>query len=235
MPPPIQIECGSVLTVRQLLLGSDALTLLSPDQLAVELTAGVLVALPTPVPVTRTIGVTTRAEWRRLRRKPASWNSSARSVCNPNPREKLWAGRSIHFSVGGGHDRTGGDGYQARSDRFWRSRIDLCRCGRLERQVARVGHSPAALRCDGKRGRDCGGRGGGRGRNRITRGWICPDPHRRRRRRPSQRDQDDPLGDGQGDRGIDRGDDAGGACGGRGGRGAGLARRQRKGAKTIRR
>ena len=64
VPPPIRIKCGSVLTVRQLLLGSDALTLLSPDQLAVELTAGVLVALPTPVPVTRTIGVTTRAEWR---------------------------------------------------------------------------------------------------------------------------------------------------------------------------
>jgi LysR family transcriptional regulator of gallate degradation len=64
VPPPIRIECGSVLTVRQLLLGSDALTLLSPDQLAVELAAGVLVALPTPVPVTRTIGVTTRVGWR---------------------------------------------------------------------------------------------------------------------------------------------------------------------------
>ena len=64
VPPPIRIECGSVLTVRQLLLGSDALTLLSPDQLAVELAAGVLVAMPTPVPVTRTIGVTTRAGWR---------------------------------------------------------------------------------------------------------------------------------------------------------------------------
>lgn len=64
IPPPIRIECGSVLTVRQLLLGSDALTLLSPDQLAVELAAGVLVALPTPVPVARTIGITTRIGWR---------------------------------------------------------------------------------------------------------------------------------------------------------------------------
>ncbi len=64
VPPPIRIECGSVLTVRQLLLGSNALTLLSPDQLAVELAAGVLVALPTPVPVMRTIGITTRAGWR---------------------------------------------------------------------------------------------------------------------------------------------------------------------------
>ncbi|WP_295638793.1 LysR family transcriptional regulator [Novosphingobium sp.] len=64
VPPLIRIECGSVLTVRQLLLGSDALTLLSPDQIAVELAAGVLVVLPTPVPVTRTIGITTRTGWR---------------------------------------------------------------------------------------------------------------------------------------------------------------------------
>jgi len=35
--PPAWIECGAVLTVRQLLVGSDALTLLSPEQLAVEL------------------------------------------------------------------------------------------------------------------------------------------------------------------------------------------------------
>lgn len=63
-PPPVTIECGSVLTVRQLLVGSDALTLLSPAQLAVELEAGVLAALPPPVPVSRTIGVTVRAGWR---------------------------------------------------------------------------------------------------------------------------------------------------------------------------
>jgi LysR family transcriptional regulator of gallate degradation len=50
-PPHVSIECGSVLTVRQLLLGSDALTLLSAAQLAVELQAGVLAARPTPVPV----------------------------------------------------------------------------------------------------------------------------------------------------------------------------------------
>ncbi len=63
-PPPVGIECGSVLTVRQLLLGSDALTLLSPAQLAVELQAGVLATLPTPAPVLRTIGITTRQGWR---------------------------------------------------------------------------------------------------------------------------------------------------------------------------
>ncbi|MDT0509067.1 LysR family transcriptional regulator [Novosphingobium sp. MMS21-SN21R] len=63
-PPHVSIECGSVLTVRQLLLGSDALTLLSPAQLAVELQAGVLATKPTPVPVARTIGITTREGWR---------------------------------------------------------------------------------------------------------------------------------------------------------------------------
>lgn len=62
-PPEVGIECGSVLTVRQLLLGSDALTLLSPAQLAVELQAGVLASLPTPAPVRRRIGITTRGEW----------------------------------------------------------------------------------------------------------------------------------------------------------------------------
>lgn len=63
-PPHVGVECGSVLTVRQLLLGSDALTLLSPAQLAVELQAGVLATLPTPTPVKRTIGITTREGWR---------------------------------------------------------------------------------------------------------------------------------------------------------------------------
>lgn len=63
-PPPVGIECGSVLTVRQLLLGSDSLTLLSPAQLAVELEAGVLATLPTPAPVLRRIGITTRDGWR---------------------------------------------------------------------------------------------------------------------------------------------------------------------------
>lgn len=62
--PRVGIECGSVMMIRQLLLSGDALTLLSPDQVSVELDAGVLAALPTPVPVTRTIGIATRAGWR---------------------------------------------------------------------------------------------------------------------------------------------------------------------------
>ena len=63
-PPHVGIECGSALTARQLLRRSDALTLFSPAQLSVELDAGMLAMLPPPVPVARTIGITTRAGWR---------------------------------------------------------------------------------------------------------------------------------------------------------------------------
>lgn len=61
--PHVATECGSVLTTRQLLLGSDAITLLSPDQLAVEIEAGLLAVIDPPVPVVRTIGITTRRDW----------------------------------------------------------------------------------------------------------------------------------------------------------------------------
>jgi len=63
-PPHIAIECGSVMMIRQLLLSSDALTLLSPDQVSVEVSAGILAAIPTPVPIARTIGISTRSNWR---------------------------------------------------------------------------------------------------------------------------------------------------------------------------
>lgn len=61
--PHVAIECGSVLTTRQLLLGSDAITLLSPDQLAVEIEGGLLAVIDPPVPVIRSIGITTRRGW----------------------------------------------------------------------------------------------------------------------------------------------------------------------------
>lgn len=63
-PPHVGIECGSVLTIRQLLLSGDGLTLLSPDQVAIELAAGILAAMPPLSPVERVIGITTRAGWR---------------------------------------------------------------------------------------------------------------------------------------------------------------------------
>ncbi len=64
-PPHVPIECGSVITIRQILLDSDFLTLLSPDQVAVELKAGWLAKIAdTPENLTRTIGITTRQGWR---------------------------------------------------------------------------------------------------------------------------------------------------------------------------
>lgn len=66
--PQVPIECGSVMTIRQLLIGGDYLTLLSFDQLAPELAAGMLIDIgPAPGDITRTIGVTTRADWRPTR------------------------------------------------------------------------------------------------------------------------------------------------------------------------
>ncbi|PJG46244.1 LysR family transcriptional regulator [Sphingobium sp. LB126] len=67
-PPPVPIECGSVMTIRQLLLGGDYLTLLSVDQLALELKVGVVIEIGSaPGSVSRTIGITTRADWRPTR------------------------------------------------------------------------------------------------------------------------------------------------------------------------
>ena len=63
--PPVPVECGSVITIRQMLLDSDFLTLLSPDQVAVELEAGWLTQVGAPsAELRRTIGITTRSGWR---------------------------------------------------------------------------------------------------------------------------------------------------------------------------
>ena len=67
-PPRVAIECGSVIVVRQLLAQSDFLTLLSPDQVAVELEAGWLARIgAAPGDPSRLIGLTTRADWRPTR------------------------------------------------------------------------------------------------------------------------------------------------------------------------
>lgn len=64
-PPRVPIECGSVITIRQILMDSDFLTLLSPDQVAVELEAGWLRRIcDAPPGLVRRIGLTTRANWR---------------------------------------------------------------------------------------------------------------------------------------------------------------------------
>lgn len=64
-PPHVPINCGSVIAIRQILLDGDFLTLLSPDQVTVELEAGWLTKIAnTPKDLTRTIGITTRHGWR---------------------------------------------------------------------------------------------------------------------------------------------------------------------------
>jgi LysR family transcriptional regulator, regulator for genes of the gallate degradation pathway len=62
--PSIQVESGSVMTIRQLLIDSDFLTLLSPDQVSVELEANWLAQVSDlPDSLARTIAVTTRSSW----------------------------------------------------------------------------------------------------------------------------------------------------------------------------
>ena len=63
--PRTPIECGAVIMVRQMLRQSDFLTLLSPDQVALELETGLLTRIAdAPGEISRTIGVTTRTDWR---------------------------------------------------------------------------------------------------------------------------------------------------------------------------
>ena len=62
--PEVSIECGSVLTIRELLLETDMLSLLSPDQLRVEIEGGLITSLPPPTEVSRIIGMVTRGDWK---------------------------------------------------------------------------------------------------------------------------------------------------------------------------
>lgn len=63
--PPAPVACGSVMTIRELLLASDCLTLLSPEQVRVELDAGLLGIVAADLPIApRRIGVVLRDGWR---------------------------------------------------------------------------------------------------------------------------------------------------------------------------
>ena len=65
LPPSAPVECGSVMTIRGILMDSDCLTLLSPDQVIMELATGMLALIGPPrADMGRTIGVSTRADWR---------------------------------------------------------------------------------------------------------------------------------------------------------------------------
>jgi len=62
--PLANIETSSLIATRGLLMESDRLTLLSERQIAIDEHAGLLKALPFPLPhTTRSIGVTTRRGW----------------------------------------------------------------------------------------------------------------------------------------------------------------------------
>lgn len=64
-PPEVPIESGSVMMIRQILVDSDFLTILAPQQLSVELKLGVIERMADlPANLGRTIGITTRGSWR---------------------------------------------------------------------------------------------------------------------------------------------------------------------------
>lgn len=63
--PLVPVECGSVMTIRQLLMESDLLTILSRDQVAAELSNRWLTVIcDTPPDFVRHIGLITRRGWR---------------------------------------------------------------------------------------------------------------------------------------------------------------------------
>jgi DNA-binding transcriptional LysR family regulator len=63
-PPVAPVSCGSFMTIRRLLIESDFLTLLSPEQIHLEIRAGTLAKIGAPLEATRRkIGLTTRANW----------------------------------------------------------------------------------------------------------------------------------------------------------------------------
>lgn len=66
--PSVPVECGSVMVIRGLLAQSELLTLLSPDQVALEEEAGMLARIGPELPGSmRTIGISTRSGWRPTR------------------------------------------------------------------------------------------------------------------------------------------------------------------------
>ena len=63
--PPMPIACGSTMVTSGLLADTDLLTLLSPEQIRLEVAAGILTTIGPPlVQGVRTIGLTTRVGWR---------------------------------------------------------------------------------------------------------------------------------------------------------------------------
>ena len=79
--PRISVECGSVIANRQILMKTDCLTILSPDQVAVELEAGWLaIVCPLPPRLNRIIGLTHREGWRPTESQ-SNFLEDLRNVC----------------------------------------------------------------------------------------------------------------------------------------------------------
>ena len=63
-PPRAPVTCGSVMAIRTLLAESDFLTLLSPEQVRVEIACGLLAGIGEPIETSRrAIGLTMRTGW----------------------------------------------------------------------------------------------------------------------------------------------------------------------------
>ncbi|MEL7029517.1 MAG: LysR substrate-binding domain-containing protein, partial [Pseudomonadota bacterium] len=63
--PDVHVECGSVLVMRHVLMDTDCLAVLSPDQVSVEVEAGwIETVCPAPSSLHRTIALTRRRDWR---------------------------------------------------------------------------------------------------------------------------------------------------------------------------
>jgi LysR family transcriptional regulator, regulator for genes of the gallate degradation pathway len=63
--PAVQLECGSILVARGMLLDGSWLALMSPDQFRIERAAGLLAPVGPAIPGSRReIGLTTRQDWR---------------------------------------------------------------------------------------------------------------------------------------------------------------------------
>lgn len=63
--PATPIECGSVMIIGRLLTEGDFLTLLSPDQVALQIRSGLLTQIGPPLEDSkRVVGITTRRSWR---------------------------------------------------------------------------------------------------------------------------------------------------------------------------
>jgi DNA-binding transcriptional LysR family regulator len=64
-PPATPIECGSVMIIGRLLTEGNFLTLLSPDQVALQIRSGLLTQIGPPLEDSkRVVGITTRRSWR---------------------------------------------------------------------------------------------------------------------------------------------------------------------------